>query len=290
MEHQISNEYITLTVSAKGAEMRSIEKDSVEYLWNGDPAYWADRAPLLFPYVGRFTKGKYTLNGKEYAMGIHGFASGLPFQVKELQEDRIVLELRDTEETFSSYPYHFSLQVSYALFENEIRIGYCVENLSEVTMYFGIGGHPGFRVPLEDDLDFEDYILEFKTACRPDRVGHTDACFLSGENTEFPLQNGKILPLYHGMFDDDAVVLQNMSDCVTLKSQKGSRQVTVSYPDLPYLGLWHAPKTEAPYLCIEPWTSLPSRQDIVEEFRCKSDLIRLKGGKVYENCWSIFIS
>lgn len=157
-------------------------------------------------------------------------------------------------------------------------------------MYFGIGGHPGFRVPLEDDLDFEDYFLEFHTACRPDRVGHTDACFLSGENTEFPLQNGKILPLYHGMFDDDAVVLQNMSDCVTLKSQKGSRQVTVSYPDLPYLGLWHAPKTEAPYLCIEPWTSLPSRQDIVEEFRCKSDLIRLKGGKVYENCWSIFIS
>ena len=41
MEHQISNEYITLTVSAKGAEMRSIEKDSVEYLWNGDPAYYA---------------------------------------------------------------------------------------------------------------------------------------------------------------------------------------------------------------------------------------------------------
>lgn len=138
MEHQISNEYITLTVSAKGAEMRSIEKDSVEYLWNGDPAYWADRAPLLFPYVGRFTKGKYTLNGKEYAMGIHGFASGLPFQVKELQEDRIVLELRDTEATFSSYPYHFSLQVSYALFGNEIRIGYHVENFSENTMYFGI--------------------------------------------------------------------------------------------------------------------------------------------------------
>ena len=32
MEHQISNEYITLTVSVKGAEMRSIQRDSVEYL------------------------------------------------------------------------------------------------------------------------------------------------------------------------------------------------------------------------------------------------------------------
>lgn len=25
------------------------------------------------------------------------------------------------------------------------------------------------------------------------------------------------------------------------------------------------PKTDAPYVCVEPWTSLPSRQDVVEE-------------------------
>lgn len=48
MEHQISNEYITLTVSAKGAEMRSIQRDSVEYLWNGDPAYWGTERHYSF--------------------------------------------------------------------------------------------------------------------------------------------------------------------------------------------------------------------------------------------------
>ncbi len=89
------------------------------------------------------------------------------------------------------------------------------------------------------------------------------------------------------MFDDDAVVLKNVADSVTLKSDKGTHSVTLSYPNLPYLGLWHAPKTEAPYICIEPWSSLPSRQDIVEEFQYKSDLIRLEQDEDYQNDWKI---
>ena len=28
-------------------------------------------------------------------------------------------------------------------------------------MYFGIGGHPAFNVPLESSLTFEDYYLSF---------------------------------------------------------------------------------------------------------------------------------
>ena len=29
-------------------------------------------------------------------------------------------------------------------------------------MYFGVGGHPGFAVPLEKGLAFEDYCLQFE--------------------------------------------------------------------------------------------------------------------------------
>ena len=124
---------------------------------------------------------------------------------------------------------------------------------------------------------------------RPERVGHTPACFLSGQNQEFPLENGTRISLSHRLFDDDAIVLRNMADKVALKSDKGTRQVKVSYPDMPYLGIWHAPKKEAPYVCIEPWTSLPSRQDVVEEFKYKSDLIRLAAGEQYVNAWSIAV-
>ena len=57
-----------------------------------------------------------------------------------------------------------------------------------------------------------------------------------------------------------------------------------------YLGIWHMPHTDAPYVCIEPWASLPSRQDVVEELSCKSDLIHLAPGAKYENQWSITIT
>ena len=76
---------------------------------------------------------------------------------------------------------------------------------------------------------------------------------------------------------------------VTLKSAKTGRFVRVSYPEMAYLGIWHWPKTDAPYVCIEPWTSLPARQDVVEEFACKSDMIHLLPGRTYENTWTITI-
>ena len=250
MEYSISNHSLQLVLSDIGAELQSIEKDGREYLWNGDPQYWPERSPILFPYVGRFTEGKYRLGGREYEMEIHGFAKKYPYRVAEQKEDSITFELRDHTETYQIYPYHFILQVTYRLQDNTIAITYRVFNASPDTMYFGIGGHPGFRVPLEDN---------------------------------------RILRLYHKMFDEDAIVFRNMADEVTLKSEKGMRRVTVSYPNMPYLGLWHAPKTEAPYLCIEPWTSLPSRQNIVEEFRYKSDLIRLAPEKQYRNTWNITI-
>ena len=287
MNYQIANEHMSVTVSDLGAEMLSLKKDGTEYLWNGDAKYWPERSPLLFPYVGRFTDGKYRLNGTEYEMDIHGFARKMPYTLVEQTKNTLVFELTDNDDTYQMYPYHFQLQVQYELNEQTVGITYQVLNLSDERMYFGIGGHPGFALPFDEGLDFSDYYLEFDGVSFPTRVGHTEACFLSGVNETFPLKDNKYLLLAHNMFDDDAIVLQNMSDKVTLKSDKGQRKVTVSYPDLPYLGLWHAPKTEAPYICIEPWTSLPSRQGVVEEFRYKYDLIRHGAEAFYENTWSI---
>ncbi len=289
MDYQICNEELCLTISDMGAEMQSVRRDGREYLWNGDSTYWPERAPILFPFVGRFTDGRYLLDGEEYKMDIHGFARHFPYKVLCRNENEIVFELCDNEETFKMYPYHFRLQAAYKVQGHKIIITYRVYNCSENTMYFGIGAHPGFALPFDEGVDFADYYLEFSGKSRPMRIGHTEACFLSGESREYPLEGGKYLKLSHDMFDDDAVVLREIADEVTLKSDKGERRVTVSYPNFPFLGFWHAPKTKAPYLCIEPWASLPSRQDIIEEFRYKSDLVRLAPGGVYQNEWSISV-
>ena len=46
---------------------------------------------------------------------------------------------------------------------------------------------------------------------------------------------------------------------------------------------------DAPYVCIEPWVSLPARDGVVEDFACKGDLIHLPGHGSYENTWYITI-
>ena len=63
--------------------------------------------------------------------------------------------------------------------------------------------------------------------------------------------------------------------------------MTLSYPDMNYLGLWHAPRTDAPYVCIEPWSSLPGRDGVVEDFSCRSDLLYATPGETKKTTWTI---
>lgn len=288
---KIQNEFLTLTVDPHGAQMLSLRSESqTEYLWQGDAVYWGDRAPILFPFVARLTDDSYLLNGKRYPMGIHGFAAASDFVPTDLRDDAVTLVLTDSDETLRQYPFSFRFAVRYALRGRTAEITFAVDNLSEETMPFGLGGHPGFRVPFAEGTKFEDYELKFSRPCTPDRVGFTPQVYLSGVNTRYPLVNGDTLPLDHSLFDEDAIILQNMDRTVTLRCRSSGAAVTVSAPQMPYFGFWHAPKTDAPYLCIEPWLSLPSRQGVVEELTCKSDLAHLPPHGHYENTWSITVT
>ena len=287
----LKNADLSLTVDTLGAQMMDLRTaDGTPYLWQGDPRYWADRAPTLFPFIARLTGGTYRYLGKTYAMGIHGFAAASPFTVVSQQEDQVRLELRDNPETLAQYPFAFTLSITYRLEGASAVICYCLVNRSSRTMPFAIGGHPGFRVPLEPGEDFEDYYLEFSQPCQPDRVGFTPEIFLSGMDLPYPLRDNRWLDLRHSLFDEDAIILKNMARQITLRSRKSRRTVTVTYPDMPYLGLWHMPRTDAPYLCIEPWSSLPSRQDIVEEISCKSDMLQLPPDGQWHSDWSISLT
>ena len=285
----IKNDKIEVAIDTMGAQLMSIKSDGCEYLWQGDPAYWSNRAPNLFPYIARLTEGSYTYHGERYSMPNHGFASKQEFSAEFSDDSCAVFTLESHEETKKMYPFDFVFRVIYALRENSLDITYSVENKGSECMYFAVGGHPGFRVPLESGKDFSDYSLIFSEKSKPDRVGFTESVFLSGKDEVYPLINDTVLPLAHEKFDDDAIILKNMTREVTLRHKDGGRGLTVTFPDMPYLGIWHRPKTDAPYVCIEPWTSLPSRQDIVEEITAKSDLISLPAEMAYENTWSVTV-
>ncbi len=290
MLHTIHNEFLSVTVAEQGAELQSIlGADGTEYLWQGDPTYWSDRACNIFPYVGRLTKGSCYLDGQLCHMDIHGIALYCRFDVVSNDGTELVMELNDDEKTYAAYPRHFAFRIIYRLSENTLDVIYEVENTDDRMLYFGIGGHPGFNVPLAKGKNFEDYRLRFSHPCHPSKIGFTEECFLSGKDTPFPLEEERILSLRHDLFDNDAIVLKETAHEVTLETEGDSHSVTVRFPQMDYVGFWHRPKTDAPYLCIEPWCSLPSKQDQIAVLEEQEDLISLEPKGIYRNHWQIII-
>lgn len=108
----IQNQFLRVEAETRGAQLLSIcASDGTECLWQGDPAYWSDRAPNLFPYVARLTEGKYYLDGQLYHMEIHGLAPYLDFVLQKADQTRMVFELSSNERTLAAYPRAFVFRV-----------------------------------------------------------------------------------------------------------------------------------------------------------------------------------
>ena len=288
MNYTIANHYLTVSISSIGGELQSIlGKDKTEYLWQGDINSWPTRAINIFPYVGRLTKDQYTYQCQSYNMSIHGFLSRSEMIVEKHTENSICFLLESNEETLRQYPFLFAFRIHYRLMDEKIDIEFEVQNKDHKTMYFGVGGHPGFQVPNEKGLCFEDYYLEFRDDAQPISIGMTDTCYVNGKERKFLLRENRCLDLKQNLFNHDAIILRDMSKEVTLKARGGNKEITVTYEMMNYLGLWNWPTKDVPYVCIEPWSSLPSRQDVIEALEYQNDLISLEPNKEYKNHWSI---
>ena len=191
---------------------------------------------------------------------------------RELTEDDVfTFEIRETDQTLAIYPFRFIFTVKFKIEGKRLTVRYGVKNMGENTMYFGLGGHPGFNVPF-DGGRFEDYFVEFEEVGSPTQVIANEKGLMTTERRAMELENGKIIRLEHGLFDNDAIIMQGACKTVYIKSDKTKRSIKVSYPNMDYLGLWHMPKTDAPYLCVEPWMTLPSPDGKPEVLETKENI------------------
>jgi galactose mutarotase-like enzyme len=140
-EHIIDNGQLRVCVSTYGAEMMSVQKNSEEFLWQGDTDYWVRRAPVMFPIIGNFPNDGYWLDGKIHHMVIHGFSKYSVYKVVEKEKDRILLRLDSNEQTRSQYPFNFHFDVGFALSGNTINVSFRVENCSGREMPVAFGSH-----------------------------------------------------------------------------------------------------------------------------------------------------
>jgi galactose mutarotase-like enzyme len=105
--------------------------------------------PVLFPSPGKLDHDRYTRGNDSGAMGQHGFARNLPWQVVAQTESTVTLRLSANETTRGMYPWDFVATYHYSVDGAVLRIEQQVENTGAAVMPFGAGFHPYFRVPQE---------------------------------------------------------------------------------------------------------------------------------------------
>ena len=289
MLYTISNDKLVVTISSVGAELQSIKYQDVEYLWQGDKTYWGGRAYNLFPICGRLTEGKYNYANKEYEMNLHGFLRKRETEATIIANDEIDFKLEKNDEIYLMYPFDFEYHIHYKLVDTKIQMSISVLNKDDKTMYFALGGHPGFNVPLENG-NFTDYYLQFEEGSNPYGIYMSDTCYTTNDIFEIKQLNNNKLPLTHDLFDRDAILVAGLKSPIRLKNKLDNREVVVEIADeMKYVGIWHAPKTEAPYVCIEPWTSVPAYDGVVDDLDTKRDMFRLSKNQTYSLEWSITV-
>lgn len=108
---------LSAAVDPMGAQLLSLQLDGCEYLWQGDPRFWARRAPVLFPIVGSLRDGRAESVQGSCVMGRHGIARNYEHAVVDRAADgsSVTFELRDSDETRAAYPYGFKLNMTYAI-------------------------------------------------------------------------------------------------------------------------------------------------------------------------------
>lgn len=259
----LENDDLRVEILKKGAEIRSVlsKLTNTEYIWQADKNFWGRHAPLLFPIVGKLKDNLFEYNDVIYHMSQHGFARDMTFDVEENDNGSVKLSLKYTSETQKIFPFKFLLVVEYQLAANRLTISYSVTNLDNYEiMYFSIGAHPGFKVPLDSQTSFNDYYVEISPEKNRDFIPVTEEVLLQTNNI-FQTDQSKF-ELTRELFKDGVIILKTTgSTRVTLKSDKSERKIAIEYTDMPYLGLWTTYPDEGEFVCIEPWCGIADAYD-----------------------------
>ena len=250
----IQNDHLKVSVKQTGAEFSGLQsvKTGREYLWQADPRFWGRHSSLLFPIIGELAGKQYKYQGKSYSLSRHGFARNAAFELEAEAPANLTLVLNASEETKAVYPFDFQLKVRYQLEGAKLSIHYEVYNSDQKTIYFSLGAHPAFNCPLLPGEKRSDYSLVFEQA----ELAYTQKLNENGlrnGRTALVLDQSKVLPIRDDLFDDDALILSNLSsERVALCNGKQEKVLTFDFSGFPYLGIW-APSAEAPFVCLEPW-------------------------------------
>jgi galactose mutarotase-like enzyme len=259
-----------------GAQLSSLRDDAGrDLLWDGDPAVWNGRSPLLFPIVGTLAGGRYRLESKTYPLSRHGFARGRRFEIVDSAPSTATFRLRSDDATLQIYPFHFELEIRYALDGATLAMVARVRNVGEREMPASFGYHPALRWPLPYGQPRSAHFIEF-AAEEPAPIRRLNADGLvSPELHPTPVVHRR-LNLTDALFEDDVIIFDAIRSRSVIYGAEAGPRISMSFPDTPYLGLWTKP--HANFICIEPWHGIADLAGFSGDFRTKTGVFMVAPG------------
>jgi galactose mutarotase-like enzyme len=282
----IASSGLTAEIDAMGAELHALrDRQGRDLLWNGDPAFWTGRAPILFPIVGMLNGGRYRLDGRLYEMPKHGFARRRLFEVVDAADDRVTMRLRWDEATWSIYPFAFELDLQFTVARATLTITATVRNLGKTgDMPASFGFHPALRWPLPYDQPRAAHRIQFENE-EPGPVSRIDAQGLvKPEGYTTPVV-GRDLALRDDLFVDDALIFDQISSRALRYGAPEGPSLEVRFPETSLLGVWTKPG--AGFICIEPWHGWADPVGFEGDFRAKPGIVLIPPGEARDFTMSI---
>jgi galactose mutarotase-like enzyme len=269
---------LSATIDPLGAQLSGLrDADARQLQWQGDPAVWAGRAPLLFPIVGMLAGGQYRSGGRSFSLPRHGFARVRRFAVTDAGPASATFRLSADAQTLAVYPFQFELDVNFAVEGATLSVTSWIRNRGDHDMPASLGYHPAFAWPLPYGQERAAHFIEFE-ADEPAPIRALDGNgLLSPQRLPTPVENRR-LTLRDELFAADALIFDRIvSRTVTYGSEVGPR-IAISFPGVPYLGVWTKPG--ANFICIEPWHGLTDPQGFSGELQDKPGSLIIPPGQV----------
>ena len=195
----------------------------------------------------------------------HGFARNSEFELVESSETSITLELSSNESTLSIYPFEFTLRAKFTIEENRLDAVFSVENTGKQIMPYMFGWHPAFT--LGGGRMIGSFYVDFSGKKSLTRHTLQNGPFVNPFYESYPLKAGKYYLNEDEIYSNDTMIFKDVPNTVKLAGGYQQRTVTLSYSEnLPYLCIWKYPLSEARYVCLEPWSDIPSDGETPENF------------------------
>jgi galactose mutarotase-like enzyme len=253
-------------VDSLGAELVGITRDRdnadpIAYLYRSGEVLpsgkgWQSHATVMGYFLHRLWGEKSLYQGEEIVGGNHGFVRHKMFADPEItigNRGTLTYSFPASQIGRTEYPRKVSFQISYALFGNNVEVGFAFQNEEpDRPAHLSFGLHPGFAV---SSVENARIILPHGIYRRHLAPGN----FLSGDTLEFESDGGtwgvKPSELPGSFLLEPVDVEQKV---VILQDNGERRKVEIDLSEAPYLTIW---SDLNPFVCIEPCWGLPDHKD-----------------------------